>query len=139
MSRHPRLVPASIRRPRPGAARGVAWLVIVALLGLMAMPMVGVADAGAEALAALCIGEAAVPPDSGAGGQSVPTPQPHQKPACPFCLAHAGGFTLPPPVAAPPGPVAFTMPLRPALHAGITPRAFFRTGCQSRAPPPPTV
>ena len=121
------------RRSRRGMARGVAWLVVVALLSLLTMPMVGMV--GSLDGFSLCVSgatslNATVP---------VPASGPHSGAVCPFCFAHAGGFTLPSPMAALSTPLLFPTALRPVLLAGVTPKAFFQTGCQSRAPPHLTV
>jgi hypothetical protein len=139
MSQRRPFIPASFRRPWRPVARGVTWLVIVALLGLLAMPMVDVVDPTGDILAALCTEGGSGAPPLADDGHRLPAPTPHSGQTCPFCLAHAGGFTLPSPVAVPSEPVAFVAAHRPVLLAGIRPKAFFRTGCQSRAPPLVTV
>jgi hypothetical protein len=132
MTHHAFLASMLFRRSRRGMARGVAWLVVAALLSLLTMPMVGVVDPADGFGTSLCA-SGATSPDATA--PSVPASKPHAGAVCPFCLAHAGGFTLPSPVAALSTPLLFPKALHPVLLVGVTPKAFFQTGCQSRAPP----
>ncbi len=136
--RPPRSVSAPHGRRQGLLARAVSWLVVTALLGMMVMPIAG-AFAGPAAgvtLVTICSDHGIEQIALDAEGKTVPLQKAHQhQRACPFCLSHSGGMTLPAGVALSAPPLVFgqegAVPARP----GIIPEPIFLSGRQTRAPP----
>ncbi len=123
------------KEPRPWRRWATTWLAITGLLGLLVMPMVGVADgADGVTLITACTDDGPTVIALDGTGRSVPVPQHHHGTACPFCTSHAGYAAIPQQQ-----PVLFQTAFgsihRLTLPVGVVPKDFFLTGCQSRAPP----
>ena len=119
-------------------ARAVSWLVVAALLGMMVMPMAG-AFAGPAAgvtLVTICSDHGIEQIALDAEGKTVPLQKAHQhQRACPFCLSHSGGATLPAGVATLAPPLLFGQERAGPARPGIVPEPVFLSGRQTRAPP----
>jgi len=129
------------RRFRRPLVRGVSWLVIAALLGLLVMPMAAVAGPAGAGVVSICTAHGPEPMTVDADGRAVPLEKQQGRTgsACPFCTAHAG-YTVPPPLALLPVPaLAAGREGRPAAASPIVPRCYVLTGHPSRAPPFPAV
>ena len=124
---------ASFRRRRM-----VACLVILALLGVLLMPMTGAFAAWPEGvtLVTVCTDHGAQLVALDDEGESVPLKKAHDHGrACPFCLSYSGGVLAALPTVLLVLPVASGREIGVPMPAGIFPEAVFLTGRQSRAPP----
>lgn len=114
---------------------GVVWLVITALLGLLAMPVTFGSGTAGTTLVTVCTDDGLRQVALDADGKSVPLPKPHHGKTCPFCSVHAG-YVLPPPAASALPVAVQTVPAdRWTEDAAFQPGRHFLIGRPSRAPP----
>ena len=138
----------SFRRTRSASAppsrrqglltRAVSWLVTAALLSMMVIPMAGAfpGPSAGVTLVTICSDHGVEQIALDAEGKSVPLQKAHQHHrACPFCLSHAGGVTLPVGVAVSAPPLEFGQKVAVPIQPGIAHKPIFLTGRQTRAPP----
>jgi hypothetical protein len=112
---------------------------MVALVGLVAMPMTGLGTAAGTALVAICTDTGGQHIVLDANGNPVPVQSGSHGGGCPFCTAHAG-YTLPPPAS-----LMLVLPVglgpsdRFSADAAFYPEQHFLIGRQTRAPPVATA
>ena len=120
--------------------RGVAWLVILALLGLGAMP-VSLPDGLALAAYApaepglICTEHGPQPAAPQPGNETAPAHDGGHQQSCPFCVAHAGGSLAPPAAPQPDRPAGGTARAQSVVALILPALADFRIGHPPRAPP----
>ena len=127
------------------AARAVVWLVIAALLNVLAVPMppdLGTDTTGPESLVVtICTQLGPQQVHLGADDQAAPVRQypgntPHSGHICPFCAVQAGAALPPHPVAMPLPPMAVASAIAPLpLLDGQSAVLWFLDGRPTRAPP----
>ena len=141
MKRRRTSLPATRRRRlwRP-LMHALNWLVIVALVGLLVMPVALAGPAGAG-LITICTAEGPERIALDVNGRAIPLEKPRGGPGsiCAFCAAHPG-YTVPPPlVALLPPPDTAAPALGSAGSSGFVAKPDGLTGHRSRAPPQPAV
>ena len=116
--------------------RATAHLTVMAVLGLLFMPVAGaMTESGGWTALEICSANGPQPILIDEKGKTVPTGKATHQHVCPFCSAHAG-YSLPPPVspgATLPMVASESPPLRAA--AVVAPEPHFLIGHSPRDPP----